>query len=451
MTIFGPDSVYATLTESEQLRYLTDLVSDDYYFANYNNGLESTFIGRFMYHRSTRAEFLAREICDRMGQNKSVEKTMDCNWCSEELEYNEINIHALYSHRSSEYECLEVGGEDFMRALEFQNIVCLCGDCSNAVVYCNDCNVLTDSDNGCSDPNGYTVCQTCYDDNYEYCYEHEETYSQNAGCYYCREDNGRLIHDYSYTEDPKFFMKGGLFSFIEPARTSVTGFELEMEAINCDRDEGAQLASDLFGDVSYLKYDGSLEDGFELVTHPLSRDYVRDNFNFDAMRELARFGMRSAQTSSCGLHVHINKGFFDGRPTSFYRFMALFYRNKPQWRRLAGREESGYAKWDDGQEDSMLNYTKGMATRDPYSRNADRYVALNLQPRHTIEMRFFRGTLRPATLKARVEAIHAVAEYSVATRNKVNIKASSDWEMFREFARTNGYDAFTTYADEKGV
>jgi hypothetical protein len=54
-------------------------------------------------------------------------------------------------------------------------------------------------------------------------------------------------------------------------------------------------------------------------------------------------------------------------------------------------------------------------------------------------------------MKARVEAVHAVAEFSVATRNNINIKASSDWDKFRQFAETNGYKAFSTYATEKGV
>lgn len=100
----------------------------------------------------------------------------------------------------------------------------------------------------------------------------------------------------------------------------------------------------------------------------------------------------------------------------------------------------------------MLVYTKGLNRGHDYnSINNDRYVAINLQPSQTIELRFFKGTLRPETLKARIEAVHAVAEYSVATRNNVNIKASNDWDKFREFALANNYLAFSEYAELKGV
>jgi hypothetical protein len=84
--------------------------------------------------------------------------------------------------------------------------------------------------------------------------------------------------------------------------------------------------------------------------------------------------------------------------------------------------------------------------------NYERYVAINLQNTNSIELRFFKGTLRPLTLQARVEAVHAVAEYSVATRHNVNIKQAYDWERFRNWvASSKKYNAFHKYAETKGV
>jgi hypothetical protein len=133
--------------------------------------------------------------------------------------------------------------------------------------------------------------------------------------------------------------------------------------------------------------------------------------------------------------------------------MSLFYQNSEQWGRIAGRTNNSYAKWEQSETTRLLNYAKGANKRgrDYVHYNADRYVALNLQNRNTIELRFFKGTLRPSTLKARLEAVHAVADYSVATRNNINIKASTDWDKFREFTRDNGYLAFDEYATTKGV
>jgi hypothetical protein len=194
-----------------------------------------------------------------------------------------------------------------------------------------------------------------------------------------------------------------------------------------------------------------------MVSHPMTLDYINGAFDFEALRQLADAGMRSARTRTCGLHVHLNKGFFRSAPTTAYRFMQMFYRNAEMWRSLAGRSNSSYAQWDLGEQDNMLGYTRSMAdslrTGNYNYFNRDRYVAVNLQQSHTIELRFFKGTLRPLTMQARLQAVHAVAEFAMSTKYKVNIKESASWEQFRNFTTDNAkkFGAFNTYASEKGV
>lgn len=324
--------------------------------------------------------------------------------------------------------------------------------------YCEDCADFTVNDDLELINGDRSVCSDCFHE-YSWCDSHDLYYRYDdcADCEHDRECRSRLIHDYSYRPEVQFFTVSpagrALTLASEPRRVSVTGFELEMEAVDCDVDEGAELAQQLYGDTCYLKHDGSLSDGFEMVSHPMTRKYLESEFDYENLRELAKIGMRSAQTTSCGLHVHINSGFFADRASSLWRFMSLFYQNAEQWGRIAGRTNNSYAKWDSTETSRLLNYTKGVGKRgrDYVHYNADRYVALNLQNRNTIELRFFKGTLRPSTLKARLEAVHAVADYSVATRNNINIKASTDWDKFREFTRDNGYLAFDEYATTKGV
>lgn len=325
--------------------------------------------------------------------------------------------------------------------------------------YCNDCGRLFDQDHY-EALTSITVCHRCAD-NYAYCYDCESHYPENDCCPSCdeyeREERNQLVHDYSYRPSPQFFIitRDGLptINSYEPKLTAVTGFELEMEAHHCDSDEGAELAHSLYDGVAYLKHDGSLNDGFEMVTHPMTLDYINKTFNFDGLKQLSETGMRSANTTTCGLHVHINKGYFDNRATSLYRFMSMFYRNPEMWQKLAGRTRSSYANWDLYETDKMLGYAKSLKGKEVGTYNYDRYVAVNLQPRNTIELRFFKGTLRAETLKARLQAIHAVAEYSVFTRNIVSIRKASEWEAFREWTEKQGdkFASFNTYATEKGV
>ena len=57
----------------------------------------------------------------------------------------------------------------------------------------------------------------------------------------------------------------------------------------------------------YIKSDSSLDDGMELVSHPMTLDYHKD-FCWEKIIHHAVFlGYRSHQTSTCGLHIHVNR------------------------------------------------------------------------------------------------------------------------------------------------
>jgi hypothetical protein len=373
--------------------------------------------------------------------NDEVPDEQECSWCEDRYPTDEMTTHTFY--------------RGFWNRRNGNDItIHLCEDCECNAAECTDCTAIHDTYN--SDAivvNHYDrVCEECAG-NYNWCDNHEEYYRDE--CSDCESERSDLIHDYSFRPEPQFFIvrKDGStastsFGF---GHQTVTGFELEMEASECDLHEGAELASSIYDKWCYLKHDGSLNDGFEMVSHPLSREFITEHFPWHRLSELSALGMRSANTRTCGLHVHINKDFFQKNPTTMYRFMSMFYRNAEQWKKIAGRSESSYASWSEYELERMLDYTKGMAV-GAHVRNNDRYVALNLQNRNTIELRFFKGTLRPQTFIARLEAAHAVAEYAYTTRNAVSIKSAHDWERFREWTiQQKKYTNFNTYAESKGV
>jgi len=353
--------------------------------------------------------------------------------------------------------------QDINEARESGNAQYFCSDCDDEYQYCNDCQLYVERDEMMDIGWDEMRCPSCYDQygSCEYC---DGVYNIDDGpqcsCDDEREESSRLIHDYSFRPDPVFHgMRPDVLTkeikmfttMREPRRISVTGFELEMEADGCDISDGAELATDIFGDSCYLKHDGSLSNGFEVVSHPMTKEYIQNVLPLARLRELSDMGMRSATTRTCGLHVHINKGFFEGRESSLYRFMSMFYNNTEQWKILAGRSRSTYAQWDEHEATQMLRYAKGLRPGNQRQANNDRYVALNLQPRHTLELRFFKGTLNPKTIQARLEGVHAVAEYAVTQMFNIKIRESHDWDRFRQFTKQNGYEAFDAYATTKGI
>ena len=260
---------------------------------------------------------------------------------------------------------------------------------------------------------GERYCESCHDDNAYRCDDcGDECWSGDD--HYCESDDDDYedspIHSYSYRPSLNFFGEGKYH----------LGFELEVEVRNTSRHEGAELAQDVFGGRVYLKEDGSLNNGFEIVTHPHTLSEYQKEFNWAGLDKIKRSGIRSWNTSTCGLHVHVSRTAFDPvripnmsieqrilkRQAHELRFMKLIYDNERQVGRIAGRGANHYAGFHD----------KGKLVRkvkSGYQENG-RYSAINTENDATLEVRVFKGSLRPERVLSALEFVTASVEY---TRN----------------------------------
>jgi len=251
------------------------------------------------------------------------------------------------------------------------------------------------------------LCETCdesrdYECNdcgrmgtHSYLNDHECDYGEES------DSDSPYIHNYSYKPRPTFF-GDTKYHF---------GIELEVEASrNGNYSLGAEMCYRRLSDRGYLKYDGSLSNGFEIVSHPHSLQEIQENFPWEMVELLKADGFRSWNTTSCGLHVHVSRTAFTAatynqRETHQIKFMKLIYDNQRQVQRLAGRK-SNYATFDD----------KGKVVKKVKMGNqsSGRYSAVNIDNDTTIEVRVFRGSLRKERVLSAVEFVHAAVEY---TRN----------------------------------
>jgi hypothetical protein len=203
------------------------------------------------------------------------------------------------------------------------------------------------------------------------------------------------------------------------------GIEIEMEVGN-SYENAAEYAHQLEGmDLAYLKQDGSLDYGFELVTHPMSHDFYKNEAD-DLFRVIeglrTQYRVKSWDTRTCGLHIHISRTGFNGG-AHMHRFLNLIYSNQALYEALAGRSSERWAKFDDvdavkesGERDELglRRYVKYRSFKDKIDngRRSDRYSAVNAQNRETLEMRIFRGTVKGDTIKAQLDLAHASVEYT---------------------------------------
>ncbi len=66
-------------------------------------------------------------------------------------------------------------------------------------------------------------------------------------------------------------------------------------------------AANISDEHIYIKSDGSLDDGMEIVSHPMTLDFHKQFCWKEIMRKAISLGYRSHQTGTCGLHIHVNR------------------------------------------------------------------------------------------------------------------------------------------------
>jgi hypothetical protein len=272
---------------------------------------------------------------------------------------------------------------------------------------------------------GEDWCEACLNDAY-WCDSCDE---YNAdGCDSCLSDDegGRIIHDYSYRPD-------AIFHSTDKNERLFFGLEIEVEAGDNLR-ESANHAYQLEGlDLAYLKHDGSLNNGFEIVTHPMSHEFFKNEAQelwsvIEQLRSNSAYRVKSWDTKTCGLHIHISRTGFNGG-AHMHRFLNLVYSNSDFYSTLAGRTSDQWAKFtdiyrndykrdsngeriwdmDNGYEVTTTRQFKHKLSTDY---NSDRYSAVNTNNRETLEMRIFRGSVNGNTIKAQIDLAHASVEYT---------------------------------------
>lgn len=288
-----------------------------------------------------------------------------------------------------------------------------CEDCvSDHAFHCGDCGNTFHEDMGYGDnTSGDTVCEACAE-SYFSCEGCQDTihvdYARHGddgiycrSCYSSREDS-EIIHCHSYKPIPVFHP-----SRDECDKSRAYGVELEVESMGDrsmgdrstgDRDNDAERVQSIMGDFVYLKHDGSLHDGFEIVSHPATLAYHREKWQeFFTKRPRS---LRSASTSTCGLHIHARrKGM-----TSLQIAKIVCFVNSPSncdlVTKIARRDGNSYCK----------KYDKKLSSahRDP---DRTRYQAVNLEPYNTIEFRLFKGTLSYVQFTQALEFVDAIIEY----------------------------------------
>ncbi len=294
----------------------------------------------------------------------------------------------------------------------------MCSDCwSSETFMCEHChNRFWNDDNA---GNGdYPLCQECYDDHYTTCEdcgaiisrEYANYFDDDDGaycddCYYRRENSS--IRDYSYKPNPIFYGTGNRYF----------GVELEIDKGGHYNDNADILldTANAYDELIYIKSDGSLDDGMEIVTHPMTLDYHMNDMPWlEIMNKAIHMHYRSHKTETCGLHIHVNRTTFgDTREIQDERISRVLYFVEHNWEELlkfSRRTNYQMNKWA-----ARYGYKDKPKELMEHAKKSGkgRYACVNLNNWTTIEFRMFRGTLKYNTLIATLQLVNIICDLAV--------------------------------------
>jgi hypothetical protein len=361
------------------------------------------------------------------------EEMIECAACNDSLNPEDatiINDEAY--HESCTVSCDNCGDAVPDGDQTSDGRTTLCESCYDSdYITCEDCDHITHIDNYTSVGGDHYVCESCLGNgDYHYCEDSGEyLHGDERDCEYCGASTEH-IHNYGYKPDPLFHDSRDFASRLPLANTVYYGIELETtprRGNDCG-DASEHLASVVSEDVLYQKEDGSISNGFEIVTHPMTLDWAMMNFPWNVLSELSDRGMNAWNDSRCGLHIHISRTAFRSQ-THLAKFLLFIYRNENDMVKFTGRR-SHYADFSIYERHNFVNNAKG-------SRVGERHVAVNCRNDATVELRVFRPSLKATTVQAYIQFCDALVTYTnhITTQDCVRRNALS-FEAFTEWVST---------------
>lgn len=321
------------------------------------------------------------------------------------------------------------------------------------IVRCDDCGQWELGDNArCTwDDDSANICRHCIDNSYTYssrydafiyCDHAQDALDENGRRCTIHEDDDEFHYDedegtYVHQEyEPAINLIGNYHSSKGSHRLQKSewtkmkqrylGVELEVEVrpeivtrVDKAKELHFKINGDEFGRNVFFENDGSLNHGFEIITQPMGLDKHRELWEFLKSRDAVK-GLRSHQTTTCGLHVHVSREKMSKLQIAKIVAFVNAPENEQLIRAVARRYAEGYCK--------IKNKKIGQSAHSD-----DRYEAVNITPRRTIEFRIFRGSLKYESVMAAIEFSNALVDFCAEGRTSIQ---DLNADKFIDFIKT---------------
>ena len=325
-----------------------------------------------------------------------------------------------------------------------------CENCRDAkAFYCDHCEEYHDINESYSYDMAYgeTWCYNCYMEEGTICdccaeYISVDNAQYINGIVYCencfpsaledqqQDDIDDLIEKYSYKPTPHFFKT----DYESSATPLYFGIELEFhtEDTECQIQTARGLLEEIGKQAApyvpvYLKQDGSLNNGIEIVSHPRTlrawKKFIKEGFG-NILRLLDHTDSGAYIDEDSGLHIHTSKrGMSDPHKI---RYHAFIHEYQDFMESIARRRESSYAHYRHIPVEKLKDISQ-----------YDRYEAVNWYNDSTVEIRVFKSTFDPAWLLRSIEFCHALYAFTKSHVSIMHIVKGSALGMFFDYVAEN--------------
>lgn len=264
-----------------------------------------------------------------------------------------------------------------------------------------------------------TFCEQCYRESMTHCEECGKEilkYTAHQGlCSNCYTRYSQYkVNNYSYNPQMKYYNDDGSTGS-DPSAFSGIGIELEVDG-GGENLKASKYIQELLNNEVYVKHDGSLQNGFEIITYPHT---IKSFYKIDwktALLDMIKHGYRSHDIKTCGLHMHVSRNMLT--EDNLAKLIYFFETHKKDLTKFSRRDATELSKWACfyTDEDVCRNtncYTGKTVTKklcydilstyNLKNKHDLRYKALNLQKKPTVEFRLMRGTLNYKTFLATID------------------------------------------------
>lgn len=400
-----------------------------------------------------------------------MSKKYNCEYCNNEVELEAIEndehrvmadehlcedcFYDIYSY--CDY-CGSIEMKDDLMWLENnETLACEhCIDHNDNIIWCedHDCYEYQDDDDIITLANGNTICRDAYEYNYFTCEDCGEVYhtddaywSDYEECYYCEDCIGNHeseyiseYHDHDYEDEFRMTSEDE-----ENDNKLFFGIEIEIEAKYRSSNHD-NLASEILNltDDFVFEQDGSLNNGFEIISMPFSKNYMKETLEDDLYAMLQTINEHNYEgKNTCGLHFHVSYEAIRSIPN----LLKIVEYYKEELTILSRREESSLNRWSPFY---TKNFDKEEITNEMIEEIVDdyqsRYHAINLDNNYTVEFRIFKSTTDHKTLMATWELVNNI----VAFANDHEIKLNS-MPSFYEIATYQENNYISEYMETMGL